>query len=178
MVRWKVELHLPLLVVGAEDIHVKFARRRREAGPYLIISRACGYALDADQRASGPGQLLIVFSPHAQPNQLWYLRPTGMADEVSIISAANGMAVDATQETAGDPHPVLSEPGGAASQRWQLEAAPDGTGHLLQSVHSRRYLTANEGTQRTWNPWFEARHGHMSQQWIFAVPHGRPPKPR
>jgi uncharacterized protein YfaS (alpha-2-macroglobulin family) len=40
MTRWKIELRLPILTIGAEDIQIKFRRNRKAAGPYLIISRA------------------------------------------------------------------------------------------------------------------------------------------
>jgi len=61
-------------------------------------------------------------------------------------------------------------------QRWRLEDAPDGAGYLLQSVHSRRYLTVSDDTQPKWEPWFEDRHGQLRQQWTIALPHGRSPQ--
>ena len=173
--RWKVELHLPLLVIGAEDITVKFGRRRlRKAGPYLIIARACGLAFDT-AFASSPDSEVTLWPPHALLHQLWDLRPTGVAGEVAIIAATNGLALDATKETSGDLHPVMSEVNSEPWQRWRLEDAADGAGYLLQSVHSRRYLTVSEDTQPKWSPWFEDRHGQLRQQWIIAQPYGRSP---
>jgi hypothetical protein len=58
MARFKVELHqvlhLPILVIGVEDIQVKFRKRRGEAGPYLIVSRVCGLAFNTAFE-TGPG---------------------------------------------------------------------------------------------------------------------------
>lgn len=98
MTRWKVELRLPILVIGAEDIQIKFGRHRKVAGPYLIISRACGLALDTGNE-SEPDKWPILWPPHAERQQLWYLRPTGMIGEFAIVSAANGLALDATRQT-------------------------------------------------------------------------------
>jgi hypothetical protein len=61
-------------------------------------------------------------------------------DEVMIISAANGLALDSTVPT-GDIHPVIWEPHGESWQRWRLEAAPDGIGFLIKSPHNGNYLT-------------------------------------
>ena len=174
MTRWKVELHLPMLVVGAEDIQVKFGRHHKEAGPYLIIGRACGFAFDTAY-ATGPGHGLILWPPHALRHQLWYLRPTGTTGEASVISAANGLAIDATEETA-DPKPVMSEPTNSLRQRWRLADSPDGAGYLMQSVHNGLYLTVSEDAEPRWRPWFTPRHGDLSQQWIIALPHGPAPR--
>ena len=175
--RWKVELHLPMLVIGAEDISVKFGRQRRqkEVGPYLIIGRASGLALDTAS-ASGPGGKVILWPPNALPHQLWDLRPTGVVGEVAVVAAENGLALDATQETSGDPKPIMSEVNNEPWQRWRLEDAPDGAGYFLQSAHSRRYLMATEDAERKWCPWFRDRDGQPSQQWIIALPHGRNPR--
>jgi Ricin-type beta-trefoil lectin domain-like len=174
MARWKIELHLPMLVVGAEDIRIKSRRRRRAVGPYLIISRVCGFALDAGISGSSESWTTL-YTPHAERQQLWHLCPTGIAGEFAIVSAAYGLALDATQETSGDIHPHVSEATDEPWQRWRLEDAPDGAAYLIQSAHSRRYLTVSDDTQLKWSPWFEARHAHRRQQWILAAPYGRNP---
>ena len=95
----------------------------------------------------GPGGQAILWPPHALRHQLWQLRPTGVVGEFAIISAANGLALDATSETSGDIHPVIWEFNGEPWQRWRLEDAPDGAGYFLQSAHSRRFLTVNENAE-------------------------------
>jgi Ricin-type beta-trefoil lectin domain-like len=174
MVRYKVELHLPILVLGAEDIRVRFRRRRKAAGPYLIISRACGLALDTGRKVE-PGGHVTVWPPHAEPQQLWYLRPTGVSGEIALFSAANGLALGSVSSTSGDHRPVMSEPANEPWQRWRLEDAADGAGYLLQLVHDRRFLTMNEDGQRRWKPWLESRHARRSQQWLLVLPHGNSP---
>src|ERR1039458_6676011 len=124
--------------------------RAGDLGPYLIISRACGLALDTGNQ-SEPGNWTILWSPHAERQQLWYLRPTGVIGEFAVVSADNGLALDATRETIGDIHPVMSEVKDEVWQRWRLEDAPDGAAYLLQSAHSRRFMTVNHDAGQTWS---------------------------
>jgi hypothetical protein len=173
MARVKVELRLPGLAIGVDDIRTVFSRAKGMAsGPYLIINRACGLALDT-AFATELGSPVTVWSPHGLQHQLWQLRPCGTAGEVVIVSVANKLALDATVPTSGDIHPLMWEVHSEPWQRWRLEDAPDGIGYLLQSAHNRRYLTISEGAERGWGPWFEDRHAHQSQQWLLTLPHGR-----
>jgi hypothetical protein len=98
--------------------------------------------------------------------------PSGVAGEVLIVSTANGLTLDATVPTSGDVHPVMWEVHREPWQRWRLEDGPDGIGYLIQSVHSRRYLTMNEDAKPGWCPWFEDRHVRQAQQRLLALPHG------
>src|ERR1700733_7256104 len=93
MVRFKVELHLPGLVIGVDDIKMtglgrRFRRAKSAAGPYLITGRASGLALDTALQFD-QGHRVATWPPHALPHQLWYLRPSGIKDEAAIISAAS-----------------------------------------------------------------------------------------
>jgi hypothetical protein len=113
MARLKLELHLPGLVIGVDDIKLTGLSRRfgraRPVGPYLITGRASGLALDTAQQYDH-GHQVATWGPHALPHQLWYLRPSGVKDEATIISAASGLALDATHDAAGDNRPVTWEP--------------------------------------------------------------------
>lgn len=179
MARLKVELHLPGLVIGIDDIKMtglsRRFRRGRPAGPYLITGRASGMALDTGrQYDAGP---VGGGPPHAFPHQLWYLRPSGVKDEATIISASNGLALDSTIPTTGDIHPVMYEPNGEPWQRWRLEAAPDGIGFLIKSPHNGNYLTLSQEARwhidPQWAPWFTPRDASHAQQWIFSLPYGK-----
>jgi ricin-type beta-trefoil lectin protein len=179
MTRLKFELHLPGLVIGVDDIKLtglslRFGRAK-PAGPYLITGRSSGLALDATlQYDQGPR--VVSWPPHALPHQLWYLRPSGVKDEATIISAASGLAVDSTRETSGDIHPVTWEPNGEPWQRWRLEPAPDGIGFLIKSPHNGNYLTLSQEARNhldpPWPPGFAPREGYHTQQWIFSLPMG------
>jgi Ricin-type beta-trefoil lectin domain len=179
MVRGKIELHLPGLVIGADDIDMtgvgrKFGRSKPAAGPYLIISRASGLALDTGLQHVGAR--VATWPPHAESQQLWYLRPSGVKEEAVIISAANGLALDATRETSGDLHPLMREPNGEPWQRWQLKVAADGIGFLIKSPHNGNFVTLSEEARKhldqPWAPWFSPREGNLNQQWIFSLPYG------
>jgi hypothetical protein len=160
MVRLRFEFHLPGLVIGVDDIKVTGLARRfgrtRPAGPYLITGRASGLALDTGLRYDY-GRV-STWPPHAFPHQLWYLRPGSVKDEATIISAANGLALDSTVPTTGGTHPLMREPNGQPWQRWRLEAAPDGIGFLVKSPHNGNYLTLSEEAREhldpPWQPWF------------------------
>jgi hypothetical protein len=141
-------------------------------GPFLLVNRACGFALDTPV-GTEPGGDVTVWSPHGQRHQLWRLETTGGKNEVLIVSVANGLVLDATFEVSGDIHPVMSENTGEPRQRWRLEDSPDGNGYLIQSVHSHRYLTIGHDAARGWGPWFEDRHSRSSQQWMVLLPQGR-----
>jgi hypothetical protein len=177
--RFKVELHLPGLTVGVDDIKVTgFGRkfqRNKFAGPYLITNRASGLALDTAMHFDH-GHRVATWPPHAHPHQLWYLRPSGVEGEATIISAANGLALDSTRETSGDVHPLMWEPNGETWQRWRLEPAADGIGYLVKSPHNGNFLTLVEEARNhldsPWAPWFAPREGNSTQQWIFSLPYG------
>jgi hypothetical protein len=179
MVHFKLELHLPGLVIGADDIDMtgvgrKFGRSKPATGPYLIISRSSGLALDTGLQHVGAR--VATWPPHAQPQQLWYLRPSGVKEEAMIISAENGLAVDSTRETSGDIHPLMREPGTEPWQRWRLEPAADGIGFLIKSPHNGNFLTLSEEARKhldkPWAPWFTPRKGNLNQQWILSLPYG------
>jgi hypothetical protein len=175
----KVELHLPGLVFGVDDIELTGLSRRfgrdKPAGPYLITGRASGLTLDATEQ-HGQGHRVATWPPHALLHQLWYLRPSGVKDEAAIISAASGLALDSTPETSGDIHPVMWEPNGKPWQRWRLEPAPDRIGFLIKSPHNGNFLTLTEEARwhldDPWAPWFASRVGNPIQQWIFSLPMG------
>jgi hypothetical protein len=138
----------------------------------MIINRSCGLALDT-ALGTDMGTAPHMWPPHGHQHQLWELRPSGVPGEVIIVSAANGLALDATVPTTGDIKPVMWEINREPWQRWRLEDSPDGVGHMISSAHNRRYLTIGENAEPRWQPWFEDRRGHASQQWLLALPHGR-----
>ncbi|GAA3285842.1 RICIN domain-containing protein [Dactylosporangium vinaceum] len=176
MIPSKDDVRLPGLAMGVDEVYSVLNRQPDRAGPFLIIGRACGLALDT-AFAVDNGSQALTWPPHGHRHQLWYLGPTGVVGEVSVVSAANGLALDATSAISGDIHPVLWEPNGEPWQRWYLQEAPDGAGYLIQSAHNRRYLTLNDEAEPRWSPWFEDRHGRQAQQWLVALPHGPVSRP-
>jgi hypothetical protein len=179
MAQGKIELHLPGLVIGVDDIKITDIRRwfgrTQHAGPYLVIGRASGLALDTGLQYD-PGHRVASYSPHAQKQQLWYLRPGGVKDEVAIISAANGLAWDSGRDTSDGNHPHMQELNGEPWQRWRFEPTSDGIGFFIKSPHNGNYLTlweeAREHLKEPWHPWCAPRDGNQPQQWIFSQPYG------
>lgn len=168
--RVSVELRLPGITIGTNDVQALFSRGR-DAGPFLIIARQSGLALDTGFSAV-PGKPLL-YGAHGRRHQLWYLRATGHRDEAMIVSADSGLALDGTH----DPHDgqvvLLEEPHGETRQRWALSQAPDGVGYLIACVSGSRVLDVGQTPEEGWNPWLWGNHGAWWQQWILAMPHGK-----
>lgn len=168
-----VTIRLPFVDIGLGEIKLRPERKQRDAGPFVIISRACGMALDT-AFSTDMGSRPILWPPHGRTHQMWFLRPTGTKGEVAIASADNRLVLDSTVPIGDDVHPVLWEEHLEPWQRWRLERAADGYGFFIQSVHNRMYLTASEDAERKWQPWFAGREGNFNQQWMLAMPYGLP----
>ena len=170
-----VRIGFPGISVGLENISLPAWRKKRTdpAGPFLIISRDCGLALDTAWR-NQPGGSPHLWSPHAERQQLWFLRPSGVRGEVLIVSADNGLALDSTLDSQ-KPDLLMWEPHAEAHQRWRLKKSSDGAAFEVEGVHSRRLLTAADDFKPTYKPWFDDRRFTRAQQWLFALPHGGDP---
>ncbi len=168
--RVRVEIRLPGIAIGTDDVEALF-KRGSDAGPFLITSRPCGLCLDTGF-ASDNGAPVILWPPHGRRHQLWYLQPTGRKGETLVVSADTGLALDATRGEAAGRGVVLWEPHSADWQRWRLEPAADGAGYLLVSAADSRVLTGSDNAERGWVPWMSDRAGGWSQQWLLCLPHG------
>jgi hypothetical protein len=90
----RVKVGFPWIIsVETDDILSLFRRRRTSRGPFLLIVRGRGLALDTAFGMEGDNP--ILWPPHAQPHQLWYFHRTEYRDELQIVSVANGLALDA-----------------------------------------------------------------------------------
>lgn len=163
------EVRLPGIAVGTDDIGALF-KRGRDAGPFLIISRPCGLALDT-AFATDNDSPVTLWPPHGRRQQLWYLEPSGYDGEVLIISAESGLALDATRNPDAEKT-VLSEKSGEVWQRWTLQRVPDGAGYLISSALSAHVLASSEDAANGWEPWMSVRDAGWSQQWLLVMPHG------
>lgn len=169
------ELRFPGITVGVEGISLPIGRKRKNtpAGPFVIIARDCGLALDT-ARSTRAGDKPHLWPPHADRHQLWYLHPSGVPGELLIVSVANGLALDSTTNSER-PELVMWQTNAEPWQRWRLHQSPDGAAFSVEAVHNRRFLTAGEEFERGWRPWFDDHHSTWAQQWIFALPHGGNP---
>jgi hypothetical protein len=172
-----IGLNLPGFSIGINNIEMtglvsKFGRAK-PAGPYLITSRDSGLALDTLQYPKG--SRIGALPPNADPQQLWYVRPSGVKDQVAIVSAASHLALDSARDNPSDPHPVTWDLDEKQGQRWQFLPTADGIGVLVKSPHNGKCLAlsgeARSHLDEPWAPWFSTQSGDRSQQWIFSLPH-------
>jgi hypothetical protein len=95
----KIELHLPGLMFGVDDIELTGLSRRFErdkpAGPYLITGRASG--LDSTPEISGDIHP-VMWEPNGKPWQRWRLEPAPDRIGFLIKSPHNGNFLTLTQE--------------------------------------------------------------------------------
>ncbi len=171
-----VELGLPGFKLGLNGINLTRGKRKAKdgIGPFLLISRASGLALDTGYGVDN-GAPVTVWSPHGQQQQFWSLFSSGYAEEFVIRAEMGGLDLDATTDHAGANHPLLWRHHGGPWQRWRLLASPDGVGHFLQSVHSGRFLAMNADGVNGWAPWFEADpdSNSMNMQWLLVRAYSR-----
>jgi hypothetical protein len=104
------------------------------------------------------------------------MRPTGVRGEVSIISAANELAMDATRATSDGIQPLMSRPNGEPWQHWRLKPSVDGDGFLIKSPRTGNCLTLTKGAREKlheqWAPWLSEQKGGPDQKWIISLPDG------
>jgi hypothetical protein len=171
---WPYLLFGILSVVGVLGF---FRRRRAPRGPFLLIARNRGLALDTAFGMEDDNP--ILWPAHALPHQLWYFHKTGYADQFLILSVANGLALDA-QAGRDTPRPAVMWPRhGQAHQRWRLRPTDDGAACFIESVRTGQVLDApREAGPETKTPAvLYEMHGGENQQFLIAAPSQGPGKP-
>jgi hypothetical protein len=175
---WQIGLKigLPGIVSVETDNIFKFFQRRRESrGPFLLIVRSAGLALDTAFGSEEHNP--ILWPPHAELHQLWYFRKTDYRDQFEIISVANGLALDAHRNNKASRPAVMRSRHGTNHQRWRLLSTADGAACLIESVSSGHVLDVpwEAGPETRTPPVLYSRHGGRNQQFIVAAPsHGIP----
>ena len=171
----RLKIGFPGIVsVETDDVLRLFRRPRTSRGPFLLIARARGLALDTAFRAEKGNP--ILWPAHAMPHQLWYFHKTEHRDQFEILSVANGLALDAQR---GDdiPRPtVMWSRHGQAQQRWRLRPTDDGAACFIESVRTGHVLDApwEAGPETRTPPVMYEMHGGENQQFIVAAPsHGK-----
>jgi Ricin-type beta-trefoil lectin domain-like len=168
----KVELRLPLITIGVSDITSNPFRRRRRGGPYVIVSRGCGRALDTHGQQGG------LDWPHLEPvtgniNQRWQLVRTKHRGELLIRSIANGLVLDSTRNGVGlkSNNFVMYERNLTDDpwQRWLLEPAPNGFAARIRTAHGTRFLTASAAAEE--HAWFDSEGQYIEHEWLVLQPH-------
>lgn len=178
----RLEVRFPGITgVWSDDIHSLFRRRRTSNGPFLLIGRDRGLALDTppDQEE---GLAPFLHPAHAQLNQLWYFHKTKHKGEYVIVSLASGLVLDAGWSGRLRRRPELRSCTEEAHQRWLLEPAA-GLGFTIESVSTGNALQVPDeaGPLSPVPPYLWTRTGETSQQFLIVTPSsgaGRRPRPR
>lgn len=164
--------------VETDNLLGLFRVARRRQGPFLIIGRDCGLALDTafhTDRESAPH----LWTPHGQVQQLWFVMRTPHRGEYTIVSAANNMALDARTWDELPREPVMWPRHSEPHQRWRFHRLDDGVGYVIESVLTGQVLDCPWGAERKTRPCMWDWHGEFNQQFVVCripsgprVPHG------
>ncbi|MFI9103250.1 RICIN domain-containing protein [Streptomyces fildesensis] len=171
----RIKIGFPgVISVESDDVADLFRRRRTSRGPFLLMGRDSGLALDTAWR--GEGESPILWPAHAHPHQLWYFQRTHRRNQFLIVSVDNGLVLDARQGTELRRWPVMRSPSDDRHQHWRLHPTKDATGFIIESVHSGHVLDVPEeaGRKTRTPPVLWERHGEMNQQFLIMTPSGGP----
>jgi hypothetical protein len=164
-----VSLNLPFVSIGTSSLGA-WVRRRPRPSPYLLISVTCGLALDATGE-TGQGVWPRLRRPNGKSSQLWWLSAVGSSGEVRLVSAANGMCLDAGRDVGREP-PVadLWLNSGTASQKWRVSSSPDDRAAYLTNADCGLLLDVAWDSSHESHPAMCRRHGGENQHWVIAKP--------
>jgi hypothetical protein len=169
----KVQVGVPgVVAVGTDDVASLIQSRRFVGGPFLIVARDQGLALDTGFGSRNWDEPHL-WAAHAFPQQMWILVGTKWRKQHVIQSVSNGLVLDARRETNEGRHPLMWERHDAAWQRWELEPTGDGMAFFIRSPHTGHVLDAGgPDRQNRDKPVLWGKHGAMHQQFLVLVPTG------
>lgn len=167
-----VELKLPFLSVRAENVRIRLRRWQRSAGPFLLISRTSGLALDSTYDTAA-GSRPHMWSVHGLQQQLWYLHPVGRAGRVSIVSAYSSLALDAGEGSGKGHRPQLHGLSRSEWQEWTLAPAPEGGAQIIRSCGNGLILDCPWDAKVETYPVIYNSNGGENQHWLVSLPIGR-----
>ncbi|MDR3108014.1 MAG: RICIN domain-containing protein [Bifidobacteriaceae bacterium] len=175
MVRFAVTLRLPFVDIAVQDISDLLPKRQGTAvaGPFLIIERSHGLALESDSRAQ-MGWKPCLKTVHGSVDQQWgFRRVAGSNDEYVILSLANGMALDATFEPENHRNVLVWEEHAEPWQRWTLQRTPDSLGFQIKTCHvGHRSIDVGQAPGVGDSVWLWDSHG-LAHQTFLIVPVNR-----
>ena len=167
----KVKVGFPWIIsVETDDVLGLFQRRRMSRGPFLLIVRGRGLALDTAFGMEGTEP--ILWPAHAQPHQLWYFHRTEYRDQFLVVSVANGLALDARWDSELGREPVMWSRHGQSHQRWRLHPTEDGAACFVESVRTGHVLDApwEAGPETRTRPVLWDRNEGENQQFLIVTP--------
>ena len=161
--------------VDTDDIVGLFQHRRKSRGPFLLIGRDRGLALDTAFHQE-EGAVPILWPAHAQPHQLWYFQRTEHRGQYLIVSVANGLVLDAGVSSELRRQPVMWSRHSESHQRWRLHPTEDAAAFIVESVRTGHVLDvpSEAGPETCTPPVLWEKHGAMNQQFLIVTPSGGP----
>lgn len=169
-----VSLNLPFVSIGTSNVGA-WLRRQPRPSPYMFISVTCGLALDATE-VTGQGEWPRLRRPNGKPAQLWWLKQAGGSGDIHVVSAFNGMHLDAGRDVGKEPPVIDMWPdSGSASQRWRLSPSPDNRAQYLSSIGSGLVLDCPWDVSHDGHPTMWRKHGGENQHWVVAKPFAATP---
>lgn len=171
----RVKVGFPgIISLETDDLASQF-RRRTTRGPFLLIGRDGGLALDTAYHTH-EDSVPILWPAHAEPQQLWYFRKTGHRGEFLIVAVENGLALDAGRGNTLRRQPTMSAHTQEPWQRWRLHPTGEGAAMIVESVHTGQVLDVphEAGPETRTPPVLWTRHGGINQQWLVVTPSGGP----
>ncbi|HUC25230.1 MAG TPA: RICIN domain-containing protein [Streptosporangiaceae bacterium] len=167
----RIKVGFPFIVsLETDDVLSLFRRRRTSRGPFLLVVRGRGLALDTAFHMEGENP--IVWPAHALPHQLWYFHRTEHDGQFEIVSVANGLALDAQTGRDTPRQAVMWTRHGQSHQRWRLHPTDDGAACFIQSVRTGHVLDVpwEAGYETRTAPVLIEMHGGENQQFVIATP--------
>ncbi|MGW6449019.1 RICIN domain-containing protein [Lentzea sp. NPDC055074] len=154
-------------IVSVEGTRTFRSFSRRKLGPFVIINRSNGLALDTGLHEHN-GAEPIMWHPHGYPHQQWHFLRTQHWGEYVIVSAANKLALDARTYDDLSRTPCMWGRHAERHQRWRFGRSDDGLGYVIQSVATGHALDFPDGTTVHDIPHLYTRHGDPRQQFLIA----------
>jgi len=167
----KIKVGFPWIIsVETDDVLGLFQRRRTSRGPFLLIVRGRGLALDTAFRMENENP--ILWPAHALPHQLWYFQRTDHPDQYLIVSVSNGLALDAQTGREVPRQPVMWSRHGQSHQRWRLHPTDDGAACFVESVRTGHVLDVpwEAGQETETPPVLYEMNGGENQQFLIVTP--------
>lgn len=165
----RVKIGFPWIIgVETDDVASLFRRRGASRGPFLLVDRGRGLALDSGWE----GDHSNLWRPHALPHQLWYFHRTEHRDEVQIVSVVSGLALDAQTGLELPRQAVMRPRRDEPRQRWRLIPTEDGAASFVQSVPTGHVLDVpwEAGPDTGTSPILWGMTGGENQQFVIATP--------
>lgn len=169
----KLEVGLPGIALLKVEVPTPVRRQAVLPGPFAIISRDSGLALDTAFKTHNLSEP-IFWPAHAFPQQLWRFLATGAKNEYVIESVANGLVLDARTDQNEGRHPCMWPRHGEAIQCWRLHPTGDGAAYIIESVATGHVLDRPADAGPRSQPVLWGRHSEVNQQFLIVNPAGGP----